>query len=77
MDAAAPPPHSVEVTLPTRLQESDGSRSERLNQLVSAAMRAAIGHTALYGPIPGLERTRPGAETPPSSASSSDEDLQW
>eukprot|EP00971_Amphidinium_carterae_P045685 898928-Amphidinium_carterae.3 len=76
-DAAAPPLHTAEVVLPTQLGESDASRSERLSHLVNAAMRAAIGHTALHGPIPGLARMRPGAETPPTSGSSSEAELDW
>eukprot|EP00971_Amphidinium_carterae_P303907 6038863-Amphidinium_carterae.1 len=41
-DAATAPLHSAEVILPTRLSESDASRSERLTQLVNAAMRATL-----------------------------------
>eukprot|EP00971_Amphidinium_carterae_P309754 6155612-Amphidinium_carterae.2 len=76
-DAAATPPHSAEVTLPTRLDESDASRSVRLSQLVNEAVRSAVGHTALHGPLPDLERIRPGAETPPTSGSSSGDELGW
>eukprot|EP00971_Amphidinium_carterae_P312737 6215585-Amphidinium_carterae.1 len=67
----------MEVTLPTPLRESEQSRSERLSELVTSAMRTAIAQTSLYGPLPGLERARPGAATPPSAGSESDDVLQW
>eukprot|EP00971_Amphidinium_carterae_P304230 6045592-Amphidinium_carterae.1 len=76
MDAPAAPLFDLEVTLPTRMRESNESRTDRINELVSSAMQAAIAQTAMHGPISGLERTRPGAETP-LSISSEEDVLQW